>query len=99
MYIAEDINLKPLYNGIISNFYNTTIDKADFGNSKETVGIINNYVSEKTSGLIPELFDEQAVVMICCKNSFFLICLKNNTEVILEFSHKTCHCQCHLLQR
>lgn len=70
MFAAEDINLKPIFGAIIANFYNTSVDKVNFANGKDTVDIINNFVNEKTSGLIPELFDEQALVIQFILNTF-----------------------------
>ena len=61
MFIAEDLTLKPIYNAIITNFYNTSLEKANFAAPKDTAEIINNFVKEKTNGAFDHVFDEDAI--------------------------------------
>jgi serpin B len=59
--VAEDLTLKSVYGAIISNFYNTSLEKVNFATPKETSDLINNFVKEKTNGIIPQVFDEESL--------------------------------------
>jgi serine protease inhibitor len=61
MYVAESLTLKPIYGAVISNFYNTSLEKLDFGKPAEAAEHINNFVREKTNGIIPTIFDENSL--------------------------------------
>ena len=61
MYVAEDLTLKPIYGAVISNFYNTSLEKLDFGKPADAAEHINNFVREKTNGIIPTIFDESSL--------------------------------------
>lgn len=61
MYVAEDLTLKPIYGAVISNFYNSSLEKLDFGKPADAAEIINSFVREKTNGIIPNIFDETSL--------------------------------------
>ena len=42
-------------------FFHTDIENLDFKNPTEATGVINQFVSQETNELIPELFDEGAI--------------------------------------
>jgi serpin B len=57
LFAAEDLTIKPNFKKAMETFYNSDIQNVNFKNAKETVDIINNFVSNKTKGLIDELFN------------------------------------------
>ena len=61
MFIAQDLTLKPIYNAITTNFYNTSLEKVNFETPKDTADIVNNFVKEKTNGAFEHVFDEEAI--------------------------------------
>ena len=61
LFAAEDLAIKSEFKKAMETFYNSDIQNVDFKNSKETVDIINNFVSNKTKGLIDKLFNEDAI--------------------------------------
>ncbi len=68
LFAARDLTIKPDFKKAMETFYNSDIQRVDFKNAKETVDIINNFVSDKTKGLIKELFSEDAIdgLSRCC---------------------------------
>ena len=61
LFASEDLTIKPNFKKAMETFYNSDIQNVDFKNAKETVDIINNFVSDKTKGLIDKLFNEDAI--------------------------------------
>ena len=61
LFAAEDLTIKIEFKKAMETFYNSDIQNVDFGNLKETVDIINNFVSNKTKGLIDKLFNEDEI--------------------------------------
>ena len=61
LFAAEDLTIKPNFKKVMETFYNSDIQNVDFTNSKETVDIINSFVSDRTKGLIDKLFNEEEI--------------------------------------
>ncbi len=61
LFPAQDLTIKPTFEKAMETFYNSEIQNVDFGNPKESVDIINKFVSDKTKGLIKELFSEDDI--------------------------------------
>ncbi len=83
LFAAQDLTIKPDFKKAMETFYNSDIQRVDFKNAKETVDIINNFVSDKTKGLIKELFSEDAIdgLSRCC--ILKRLCAKNLNCYIL----------------
>ena len=61
LFAAEDLTIKENFKKAMERFYNSDIERVDFKNAKETTDVINEFVSEKTKGLIEKIFDEDAL--------------------------------------
>ncbi len=61
LFPAQDLTIKPNFKKAMETFYKSDIQNLDFQNAKESVDIINNFVSNKTKGLIKKLFSEDAI--------------------------------------
>lgn len=61
LFAAQDLTIKPTFKKALETIYNSDIQNVDFKNSKETVDIINNFVSDKTKGLINKVLNEDEI--------------------------------------
>ena len=61
LFPAQDLTIKPNFKKAMETFYKSDIQNLDFENAKESVDIINNFVSNKTKGLIKKLFSENDI--------------------------------------
>jgi len=61
VFAAKDLTIKATFKKALETIYNSDIQNVDFKNSKETVDIINNFVSDKTKGLITKVFNDDEI--------------------------------------
>ena len=61
LFAAQDLTIKPTFKKAMETFYNSDIQNVDFKNAKATADIINNFVSDKTKGLIKMLFSKDEI--------------------------------------
>ena len=59
-YINSDVTVSPVYHTALKQFYHSSIEHMDFryADSQLTKGVINNFISESTDGLIDDMLDE-----------------------------------------
>jgi serine protease inhibitor len=58
MYVRDDAYLRPRFSKILQSFYNASIQKIDFEQSRNAVQAVNSWVSEATHGKIKSMFSE-----------------------------------------
>ena len=58
MYAADDIVIKPHFRNLVAKGLKSTVEEVNFFKSEETVGKINNFVSNATNGLIQKALEE-----------------------------------------
>ena len=61
LFAAEDLKIKNDFNDILQKFYNSEIQNVDFKNAKQTADIINEFVKDKTKGLITKVLESDAI--------------------------------------
>ena len=58
MYVRDGVYLKPRFSKILQSFYNASIQKTDFDQSRKAAQAVNSWVSEVTHGKIQSMFSE-----------------------------------------
>ena len=61
LFAAEDLKIKKEFKDTVSKFYNSEIQNVDFKNAKQTADIINEFVKDKTKGLINKILESDAI--------------------------------------
>ncbi len=61
LFPAQDLTIKSNFKKAMETFYKSDVQNLDFENAKESVDIINSFVSDNTKGLIKELFSEDDI--------------------------------------
>lgn len=61
MYVRDGVYLKPRFSKILQSFYNASIQKTDFDQSRKAAQAVNSWVSEVTHGKIQSMFSEDMI--------------------------------------
>ena len=61
LFAAEDLKIKKEFKDTVSKFYNSEIQNVDFKNAKQTTDIINEFVRDKTRGLISKILESDTI--------------------------------------
>ena len=61
LFAADDLKIKEDFKDALSKFYNSEIQNVDFKNPEQTTDIINEFVNDKTNGLISKILESDAL--------------------------------------
>ncbi|MBO6169635.1 MAG: serpin family protein [Bacteroidales bacterium] len=63
--VDKGFELLPSYNKVVKEYYGANISNLDFNDTKGSADIINQWCSDHTNGLIPQILDEVSPTMLC----------------------------------
>jgi len=59
LFQSEDLKMNPAFQKIVAAYYKAKSEKVTFGSDGNAMDIINKFISDKTSGMIPKLLTEK----------------------------------------
>lgn len=61
LWVSQNYSLLDEYKDRVTEYYSAEVDYVDMSNSGETANRVNNWCSEKTHGLIPQILDPSSI--------------------------------------